>query len=369
MSTTITEKKPIVCMQQARYDHLDFKSLMKPLGGMKTYIDKGDNVLIKPNLLNATKPEKAVVTDPRFIEAVVKAVHNAEGIPVIGDSPSGPFTKRRLQKVYEKAGLIDLSKRLGIELNYDTRSTKMQIPDAETLNKTRICNYVRNADAIIALPKIKTHSLMIMTLATKIMFGVAPGLIKARYHAQFIKKPSFADMLLDILTVIPPDLILMDGVIGMQGNGPMSGTPIPINLIAASEHSIALDIAICKTLGIEPLGIPTLKQAKIRKLWPETITYPIKNPNELQIKDFLLPSTAGHLITGEQKPNKHPVITEKCVACGECKQICPKKAITIKDGKAEINYKKCIQCYCCHEVCTYNAITLEVISALNQQRK
>jgi len=75
--------------------------------------------------LNATEPEKAVVTHPVLISAVAKSVLNIGGIPYIGDSPSGPFTKRRLKKVYEKSGLIKLSKELGIELNYDTSYKKL----------------------------------------------------------------------------------------------------------------------------------------------------------------------------------------------------------------------------------------------------
>jgi uncharacterized protein (DUF362 family) len=235
----------------------------------------------------------------------------------------------------------------------------MQIPNGRKLNTTHICNFVLDADKIIALPKIKTHSLMMMSLATKIMFGAIPGLTKAKYHSKFIRRTHFADMLLDVLTVTPLNLFIMDGITGMEGEGPMGGTPVDIGIILASNHPTALDLAICDILGIEPMGIPTLKQAKLRKLWPEKISYPLLNPAEVRYNGFILPSTANHLLTGKKKPKKYPVITDDCVACGECKNICPRDAITINEGKAQVDYQKCIKCYCCHEVCTYNAINLE----------
>jgi ferredoxin len=199
---------------------------------------------------------------------------------------------------------------------------------------------------------------MIMTLATKIMFGAAPGLLKARYHAQYMKQPDFADMLLDILSIVPPHLVIMDGIMGMQGDGPMSGEPVRLDTILASDHPIAIDLAVCEMLSIEPMGIPVLKKANIRKLWPEQITYPLLSPEQVRNHDFILPSTAGYLLSEEKTALKSPVITKDCVSCGECVEICPKNAITIKTKKAHIDYSKCIRCYCCHEVCTYRAISL-----------
>ena len=134
--------------------------MIAPLGGLKKFIRKGDKVLLKTNLLNATEPEKAVVTNPLFVGAIAASVLKEGGVPVIGDSPSGNFSKRRLEKVYKRAGLIQVSKELGIELNYDTGYKKIPIPNGMKLKNTPICNFVLDADKIIALPKIKTHSLM-----------------------------------------------------------------------------------------------------------------------------------------------------------------------------------------------------------------
>jgi uncharacterized protein (DUF362 family) len=361
MNPSLQVSNPIVSIQKSTYTDIDLESLLNPLGGIQKYIKNGEHVLLKTNLLTPSTPEKAIVTHPAVISAVARAVLKTGGIPYIGDSPSGQFTKRRLEKTYEKAGVKDLANNLGIELNYDTRTQKIIIPHGKKLKKTNLCNFVLNADKIIALPKIKTHSFMIMTLATKIMYGVIPGLTKAKYHSMFIRKTAFAEMLLDVLSIRKPDLIIMDGIVGMQGDGPSGGVPVNLEVLLASEDAVAMDLAVCDILDIEPIGIPTLRQAKIRKLWPQEISYPLLSPTDVKYTNFLLPSTADYLVTGRKKPNRSPILTAKCTACGQCEEICPKRAIKIINQKAQVDYTKCILCYCCQETCPYDAIKLEVI--------
>jgi len=351
----------IVCIKKSTYQTIDLDSLLTPLGRLNKYIKKGQRILLKVNLLNASVPSKAVVTNPLLVKKTAEAVLKTGGIPYIGDSPSGQFTKRRLKKVYEKGGLTEISRELGIELNYDLASKKVPIPYGKRLKKTPICNFILKADKIIALPKIKTHSYMIMTLATKIMYGAIPGLIKAKYHSLYIKRASFSDMLLDILSVVKPDLIIMDGITGMQGQGPASGIPVNLGVLLAAENPISMDIAVCRMLNIEPVGIPVLKRAKVRGLWPKEIKYPQLTPDDVKYTEFILPSTAEYLLTGKKTPQQSPIITTKCNSCGLCKEICPKNAIAIATKGAKINYSKCIKCYCCHEVCPENAIELDVI--------
>ncbi|MCJ7570640.1 MAG: DUF362 domain-containing protein [Candidatus Thermoplasmatota archaeon] len=361
MNQFLHSNTAIVSIQKSTYDNLNIESLLKPIGGFKNYISKGERVLLKTNLLNATEPEKCIVTNPVVISAVAKSVLKVGGIPFIGDSPSGQFTKRRLKRVYKKSGLIKLSKQLGIELNYDTSSKKIDFPNGKRLQKIPIYNFVLNADKIISLPKIKTHSFMMMTLATKIMFGSIPGLTKAKYHSMFLRRKEFAEMLIDVLLVAKPNLIIMDGVVGMQGEGPSSGDPVELEVMLASENSVALDLAICKMLDIEPIGIPTLKEAKIRNLWPLQIDYPLLSPKDVKYTGFILLSSAGYLLTGKKTPDRFPCPNVKCIGCDQCVEVCSRKAIKIVDKKAKIDYSKCIKCYCCHEVYTYNAIDLETM--------
>ncbi len=350
-----------VSITKTTYSDLKIETLLAPFGGMGRFVKKNDNVLLKVNLLSVKGPEKAVTTHPEFVRAVVKAVRKSGGEAYIGDSPAGNFSKRYLKKAYKRSGLEDLAREEEIPLNFNTGVKKLDIPKGKRLQRSPICQYALKADKVIALPKLKTHSFQYLTLACKIMYGVVPGFTKAKYHAQFPRRASFADMMLDILTIVKPQLYIMDGILGMQGQGPGSGDPVKMNLVLASTDSVAMDIAVCKILGIEPVGIPVLKRAKVRGLWPERIDYPIQRPEDVSYKGFRLPNTADHLLTGRKPPRKSPVISHKCIACGDCESICPKHAIKVKGQMAAVSYSKCIRCYCCHEVCPEDAIMLRSV--------
>jgi ferredoxin len=134
---------------------------------------------------------------------------------------------------------------------------------------------------------------------------------------------------------------------------------VDTGVIMAATNAIAMDLAVCAMLGMEPVGIPVLKQAKIRGLWPADIQYPLLTPSQVKYAGFEMPSTAGYLLTGVKKPVRVPIPQLNCNACGDCKKVCPVKAISIPDKIAVVDYRKCIRCYCCHEVCQYKAINLE----------
>ncbi len=356
--TTVGASMAQVSIRKETYSDPDIDVLLEPFGGMESFVKWGDKVLLKVNLLSAREPKKAVTTHPEIVRAVAKAVRKAGGKPYIGDSPAGMFSNRALMKAYKQSGLAEIANEEKIPLNYDTRSKKLDFPKGKRLKKSPVCDFILDADKIIALPKLKTHSFQYMTLACKIMYGAIPGLTKAKYHAQFPTRTAFADMMLDILKVIKPQLYIMDGIVGMQGQGPGGGDPVKLGLLLASTDPVAMDIAVCRTLGIEPVGIPVLKRAKIRKLWPERIDYPILKPKDVFYKGFKLPSTADHLLTGKRHPKKSPIITDKCIGCKECEEICPKGAVKVNGEVAKLDYSNCIRCFCCHEVCPENAIKL-----------
>ncbi len=347
-----------VSIQRATYSEPGVERLLAPLGGMENFVEEGDRVLLKVNLLSARGPEKAVTTHPEVVRAVARAVKEAGGRPYIGDSPSGRFSGRALRKAYKATGLDAVSKEEGVRLNRDTGSRRLDIPSGVRLKQSPISDFVLDADKTIALPKLKTHSLQYLTLACKIMYGAIPGLTKTKYHAQFPRRAAFADMLLDIITLIKPQLYIMDGILAMEGQGPGSGDPVNLGWLLASTDPVAMDIAVCRLINVEPVAIPVLKRAKVRNLWPRAIEYPILKPEDIACPGFKLPNTADYLLTGKKPPPKRPVVTEKCIACGDCQEICPKGAVQIKEQGARVDYSRCIRCFCCHEICPEKAIDL-----------
>jgi uncharacterized protein (DUF362 family) len=289
-----------VSIQKGTYSDPGIERLLEPLGGMERFVDKGDRVLLKVNLLSAKDPQKAVTTHPELIRAVATAVRRSGGHPYIGDSPGGTFSKRTLRKAYKKTGLEALAHEENIPLNFDTSIKKMDIPRGKRLKSSLFCQYALDADKIIALPKLKTHSFQYMTLACKIMYGMVPGLTKAKYHARFPRKDFFADILLDILLWVKPQLFILDGILAMQGQGPGGGDPIELGCVLASTAPVAMDMAVCEIIGVEPVGIPVLRMAKVRGLWPERLDYPLLKPGDVAAKGFRLPNTADHLLTGNK---------------------------------------------------------------------
>ncbi len=349
----------LVSVKKTVYEKPDTASLLAPLGGMDRFVKKGEKVLLKINLLSARGPEEGVTTHPEFVRSIIREVKKAGAIPFIADSPAGRYSKSILLKAYDKTGIGAMANEEGVHVNLDTGSKKVIIPDGLKVKRIPICNFIFDADKIIGIPKLKTHSLQYLTLACKNMYGAVPGLVKAKYHAYFPGKMAFGDFLLDIYSFLNPDLFIMDAVLGLHGQGPAGGgDPIDIGLSLASSDGIAIDIAACRLIGIEPAGVPLLKRAKIRGMWPDTVEYPLLNPEGNRIKGFKMPNTASHLQSRKKTQVKSPVVTDKCIGCGECKRICPKQVISLNDKAACIDYSECIRCYCCHEVCPVDAIRL-----------
>ena len=91
---------PTVSILKTNYENLDIQLLLEPLGGLKNYVKKGKNVILKVNLLNATEPGRAVVTNPLFVKTIATEIQKIGANPIIADSPSGQFSKGRLKRVY-----------------------------------------------------------------------------------------------------------------------------------------------------------------------------------------------------------------------------------------------------------------------------
>lgn len=345
-----------VCIQKSTYETADIGSLIAPLGGMGNFVKKGDRVLLKINMLSGNDPAKGVTTHPSIVGAAADAVMAQGGIPYIGDSPSGLFNRRTLEKAYGRCGMAALSKEKGIELSYDTQSRKVEIPGARRLRHTRICNYILDADKVIALPKLKTHAFMTLTLSVKLMYGAIPGISKAKYHSFFPSPGAFADMLLDVFSARKPDLCIMDAITGMHGNGPLNGRKIDMGVLLASGDAVALDLSACRMIGVEPMRIPVLKNAHLRGMWPARMEYPALRPEQVLVSGFELPVTSKMI--GPAGPARVPFPNRRCIGCGKCEEICPMGAAKLAGGRAKIDVSKCIRCYCCHEVCPENAIDL-----------
>ncbi len=343
-------------------------------GGMSAFVKPGQKVLLKVNLLMKKLPEEAVTTHPSVVEAVVRLVQEAGGIPIIGDSPGGPYTLKALQAIYERSGLREVAERTGAILNEDVGQTIIQYPEGKIAKSLTVTNCVLDADVIIPLSKLKTHGMMTFTGAVKILFGVIPGLLKAEYHFKMFKVDDFADLLVDIAAWVKPTLSIMDGVVGMEGDGPSAGKPRDIGALILSTDPFALDVIATDLIGLVPEKVPTIMAARLRGLTSRLSELQLEgDPRSLwRIQGFVIPKAVStnfldmfplprrvkNFVLNRVRP--FPIFEHKsCVGCGDCVNNCPAKVITMNENKRPIvDLEKCIRCFCCQELCPHQSVKL-----------
>lgn len=335
-------------------------------------IRPGARVVIKPNLVMRRPPEDASTTHPAFVAAIVRAVQKRGGVAVIAESPGGPYTRARLRSVYEGTGMAGVAEKTGALLNVDTGSRVVKTENAVECPSFEIIDPVADADVVISAAKLKTHAMMGFSGAVKNLFGSVPGLQKPEFHYRFPDPARFGGMIVDLCETVRPALAFLDGVVGMEGDGPTGGKARKIGVTLASLNPHALDLLACALIGFSAEEVPTLRAAVARGLCPADagqLEIVGDDPAPYFLRDYRKPKTA-ELDFGEKFPpaiqkavrallTPRPRIRKNsCVGCGKCAESCPTGAARVSGGKAGINYAKCIRCYCCHEMCPYRAVDI-----------
>ena len=262
------------------------ETLLEPLGGMGAFVKKSDRVLLKPNLLTAGRPGKECITRPELVYCVAQMVIEAGGKPFFGDSPAFGTA----MGVARANGYLPLMKEINLPIvefhgqRYETQS--------DAFNHLRLCKEAIEADVVINLPKLKSHMQLTLTMGVKNLFGCVPGKMKAWWHMEAGKDENrFGQMLVETARAINPDLTILDGIIGHQGNGPSGGEPRQLNILGASADVFALDRSIVEILNVEPALVPTIAAGERLGLSPKLadIHFPHQRPMELQVTDWKLP--------------------------------------------------------------------------------
>ena len=331
----------------------------------------GKTVLIKPNLLNASLPDKAVTTHPEVLRAAVR-LFRARGAAriLVGESPGW----QSASLVAARTGARAVVEEEGVEWTDFTDSVVLEVPDGRVVKRFEVARAAVEADMLISLPKLKTHKLLYFTGAAKNLFGIVPGLGKSLFHMRFPERREFGAMITDLFLASKPAFALMDSVVGMEGPGPGNGTPRPLGWLIASRDCLALDWAASELIGYKPEDIPYLGDARNRGiLHPGEIEVRGLDPVRERVSDFKrihvlhdndffrahLPGFI-HRITRNLAVERPAFSDRRCVACAGCVKICPAGALSFREGKKApmVDYSACIRCYCCHEICPADAISL-----------
>ena len=326
----------------------------------------GKRVVIKPNLLLKFTPEKAATAHPSIVEAIGRMFVSAGADVLLAESPGGPYNAIALEGIYSASGMKAAAENAGFALNRDFSSKTFSAPEGVKVKEFNVITPIHDAELIINVCKLKTHTMATMTAGIKNLFGVIPGTEKVEFHARFSDMKDFASAVVDLtssITARTPMLTICDAVIGMEGNGPSAGVPRKIGCLLASMNPFALDGVCAEIIGAGDRS-PMLEESRKRGYLPkEPNGYRVigASVDEVRISDFVFPDTSKKGILQRLPDFLSPrpvIIKNKCVGCGECARACPRKAIVIRNRVARIDKKNCIKCYCCQELCKIQAVKI-----------
>ena len=376
-------KSKVVLLPCREYDEEKIYTLLKQgldfLGGLENLIPKDAKILLKPNLLKKAEVEKAVITHPGVVGAFARILReNGYEHIVLADSCGHGTT----QAVIRGTGMDMYLEKYHIPAIDYSEGVKTVYPQGIQAKEFILSKELLEQDCVISLSKMKTHALERITGAVKNSYGFIYGFHKAKGHTQYPSADSFARMLIDLNKCVAPKLYVMDGILAMEGNGPGSGDPVPMNVLLMSTDPVALDSVFSRLVYLKPemvptnyhgekMGLGTWKEEEIALLTPDgkiSMAEAVKkygNPDfhvdRTEVRKNIWTRMAGALKVFQKKPY---IDADKCVRCGICVQSCPVpgKAVDFRKGKGKLpvyDYRKCIRCFCCQEMCPKKAIKVK----------
>jgi len=342
------------------------------IGGASSLVKSGERIVMKPNVLYGTNPEKGVSTHPSVFRAVGMLLQESGARVSFGDSPSFAGAEGHMRR----AGLKQLADEMGIDLADFDKGRTVSHKDALLIKSFVVANGVLDSDGLVNLPKLKTHPLVRFTGAVKNQFGCVPGLLKSQYHVKLADPYDFAAMLVDLNTLARPRFCVMDGIVAMEGNGPRSGVLRKLNVLLFSRDPVALDATACRIINLDPEVVPTSKlgeKAALGSYHSENIELAGDGIDSFVCPDFdVIRTPPDHCSRSrarafiKNRTCERPVIdAAKCTNCGTCVKMCPvdPKAVDWRQGDESQppthNYDRCIRCYCCQEACPEGAISAQ----------
>jgi uncharacterized protein (DUF362 family) len=236
----------LVSILKQQFDH--FRALV-PLTGKR--------IVLKPNLVEYQR-NKVINTDPRVVSAVIELCKQEGAAEII--VAEGPGHWRNVSFLVEESGLGEVLRRHSVpfvDLNHDEPFKMLNMGRLTKLDYLYLAQTVAQADVFISLPKLKTHHWAGATLSLKNLFGILPGICygwpKNELHWRGIP-----NSIIDIALTCTPHLAIVDGIIGMEGDGPLNGKAKPMGVLVMGADLVAVDATCCRLMGLDPQRVPYL---------------------------------------------------------------------------------------------------------------
>src|SRR6266567_891921 len=370
--------------------------VIKQIGGMAAVLQGAKVAILKPNFVAGRSAETGSTTSFALLKAVAEEVQACGAEPVLCEMPGTEFDR---EATYTILGVEQFCAANGIRILridqegddssrtpsggqvmriYPARDwVELRPAGAKKLRRFSIPRILNEA-CLINLPVLKTHVVSTMTLSMKNPMGILPRPDRRSMHTLGIDK-----CIVDMNRGIRPDLTIVDGSVGQDGEGPLYGDRADLQVLIAGRDSLAVDLVCCQLVGIKPRAIPHLKLALEQLGQP---SWNLVGEDTGVIKQFRLPEQktvyrfifwlmypldypyswiaerGKHFCTtlyGTGLVGTRPQINEaSCTRCGICVETCPlPNVIDLKT--LQVNYKICQRCLLCYEACPENAISVK----------
>lgn len=335
-------------------------------------INKETKVFVKLNLVGAFDPALAITTHPIVLKAVLELLKSKTDNIIVGDNPA---TKDQITTM-KKCGIYNVIKEYNCNILEPTIFTTITNSNPKVYSQFEVSKQMIDADVLINIPKLKTHTLAYMTVAQKNFFGLIYGLNKSAWHVKASNPLEFGDAINDLYGALLESykdktiIHLCDGIIGLEGEGPSTaGNPVKANVLLGSYDAVSLDRIACEIAKLDYSRLYINQIGNERGYGEgnlEKINVIGDSLDEFKDIIFLAPKDSlthiglkflrfkflRNLILEHPNINKN-----KCIKCGECAKICPPKTMQLQKGQfPKLKNTQCIRCWCCAEVCPRSAI-------------
>ncbi|MFX1519597.1 MAG: DUF362 domain-containing protein [Promethearchaeota archaeon] len=248
---------PTVSLVKEKDPEIAVEKAINLLGGIKNFINEGETVFIHPNWCGGVPGKQGSYTNPKVLTTLIKLIDscNQSAKIIVGESEA---TSQHFDLMYMSSGskeaIEELKSTTGIEVQVVNLSegemVTIDCPDAYITKKLTVHRVLTEADKIINIPVLKSHVFCDITVSLKNMFGLLPERKKGRLHFKGLN-----EIIVDINAAFPSDLIVVDGIIGMEGWGPLKGDPIELGFVLAGDNLLAIDTVAATIAGYDPTSV------------------------------------------------------------------------------------------------------------------
>ena len=356
--------------------------VIKQIGGMAAVLQGAKVAILKPNFVAGRSAETGSTTSFALLKAVAEEVQTCGAEPILCEMPGTEFDR---EATYTILGVEQFCAANGIRiLRIDPEGDELDWVELRPAGAKKLRRFsiprILNEVCLINLPVLKTHVVSTMTLSMKNPMGILPRPDRRSMHTLGIDQ-----CIVDMNRGIRPDLTIVDGSVGQDGEGPLYGDRADLQVLIAGRDSLAVDLVCCQVVGIKPQDIPHLKLALEQLGKPSWRTCEFIQHMEV-IKKFRLPvqKPLYRFIFWMMYPLDYPyswiaergkhfctllystglvgtrpqIKEESCTRCGICVEACPlPDVIDLKSLK--VNYFTCQRCLLCYDACPENAIRVK----------